>query len=324
MSTAITGDLIVLNLQNLSSVDSEVNLFSYTSPNSPNSIVDTGYVATIVYGIHMFINGFRPSGTSFGQFITSTDVNDLVNQLNTNSVAWFEVQCTFAIDGSKLIVTNTQGAIFTSIADADTLIPYFFTNYEVISGSTVNVGTVGSGLTYSELVSELVAQPYLIESLNVYANTLSQVGVRWKKAKRETNGTSFIDFDMPRVDPMQTQFAIEGIQLNYTPSPINYLNYRVKGNQSVRLFFYYKYKGKLELNLRPQNKQIELNTSVIEKPTITKNMKENIKLPLFELVKPIQQKKISIKEKLSSKVVTKDVTHEEIYTAFDGLDFKQH
>ena len=320
MSTAIIGDLIVLNLQNLSSVDSEVNLFSYEG----NVASVDSYSVIFVRQNVMSVQGYFPSGIPFNQTITSTDITDFINQLNANSVSWFGVQATFTMYGTRLIITDVSNAIFTSITGLVVEVYYFFSYNQLIKDTTISVQTVGTDLSYSELVSELIAQPYLIESLNVYAGNIQQVGVRWKKATRELNGTSYTDFDMPRTDPMQKQFAIEGIPVNFTPSPINYLNYRVKGNQSVRLFFYYKYKDKLDLRIVSEEKKTNSPGSLTIENINIEKMKKDIKLPLFELTRPKTRSKISIKEKLSSKIVSKDVTNEEIYTAFDGMDFKQY
>ena len=321
MSIAITGNLIVLELQNLTSVDSDVNLFAYPNSNDVNSISTQSYSVSFSQQNLMSIQGYYASGLPFNQSITSTSISDLVNQLNTNSVSWFGVQCTFTLYGSRLIITDLNNTTFTSIIGLIIEANYYFSYYDLIKDSTVSVTTF-NGLTYPELVSELVLQPYYLESMNVYANNVQQVGTRIKKAKREANGIKFIDFNTLRVDPMQKQFAIENVPIKFTPSPINYLNYRVKGNQTVRLLFYYKHKDKLELTSDDPGNEIEVEVEV-EKSEKKIDMKKEIKLPLFELIKPIQRKKMTIKEKLSSKIVSKDVTNEEIYTAFDGLDFKQ-
>ena len=51
-------------------------------------------------------------------------------------------------------------------------------------------------------------------------------------------------------------------------------------------------------------------------------MQESIN-PLFDLVGETTSKKISIKEKVVSKVDFSDVTDEDVYNSFDGLDFKE-
>ena len=60
---------------------------------------------------------------------------------------------------------------------------YFGDAIEVIAGSTVSVTTEG-GITYSELVSELQNQPYIISSVNIYTNTQAQSLQRFRKTQK--------------------------------------------------------------------------------------------------------------------------------------------
>ena len=110
---------------------------------------------------------------------------------------------------------------------------------ETIAGSTVTVETEG-GITYNELLSELQTQPYIINPVNIYTNTQAQSLQRFRKTQKEATGYTLIEFERPKLDPMQNQFAIEGIQTKFTPSALNALNYNIKGGQTVRIWLYYK------------------------------------------------------------------------------------
>lgn len=186
---------------------------------------------------------------------------------------------------------------------------------ETIVGSTVEVTTEG-GITYSELLSELKTQPYMINPVNIYANTQLQSVQRFRKSQKEKNGYTLIDFERPKLDPMQNQFAIEGIQTKFTPSSLNALNYRVKGNQSVRMWLYY---SRIDMSEMTEQKFEQLND---EKP---KEMivRESIN-PVFDLLGITNVKKINIKEDVKKNLILRnDVSDEEVYNSFDGLDYNE-
>ena len=131
------------------------------------------------------------------------------------------------------------------------------------------------------------------------------------------SGVSATDFNRPRIDPMQNQFAIEHIDANFTPSPINILNYNMKGLESVRMWFYYDRIDISEINQKKFNE-------IIEPKTINKMIKITKSInPLFDLVGTKQERQITIKEKLAPTIEKRDVTDEEVYNSFDGLDFKE-
>ena len=187
---------------------------------------------------------------------------------------------------------------------------------ETIAGSTVEVTTEG-GITYNELLSELQNQPYIISTVNIYTNSQVQSLQRFRKTQREANGYSLIEFERPKLDPMQNQFAIEGIETKFTPSPLNALNYNMKGGQTVRIWLYYKMIDiSVPSNIPPINNV--LPTKKVEKMII----KESIN-PFFDLMGITNVKKINIKEDIKKTInLRNDVTDEEVYNSFDGLDYK--
>jgi hypothetical protein len=188
---------------------------------------------------------------------------------------------------------------------------------ETIAGSTVSVTTEG-GITYNELLSELQTQPYIISTVNIYTNTQEQSLQRFRKTQKEANGYTLIDFERPKLDPMQNQFAIEGIQTKFTPSPLNALNYNIKGNQTVRIWLYYKMIDmSVPKDIPPITKV--LPTKKVEKMIIKKSIN-----PFFDLIGIKNIEKINIKEDVKKNInLRNDITDEEVYNSFDGLDFKK-
>lgn len=192
----------------------------------------------------------------------------------------------------------------------------FGTPIEVVIGSTVEITTEG-GITYNELLSELQNQPYIIDSVNIYAETQEQSMQRLKKTQKIGTGLVYVDFERPRIDPMQQQYAIENIQTKFTPSPLNSLNYNLIGGQSVRMWLYYSRIDISEINQKKFNK-------IIEPKTVEKMIKISKSInPLFDLLGIKQERQITIKEKLAPTIENRDVTDEEVYNSFDGLDFKE-
>lgn len=193
---------------------------------------------------------------------------------------------------------------------------YYFTNpVEVLSGSTVTVETEG-GITYDELVSELQTQPYIINPVNIYTNTQVQSLQRFRKTQREANGVSLIEFERPKLDPMQNQFAIEGIETKFTPSSLNALNYIVKGRETVRIWLYY---NRIDMSEMTEKKFEKLDNKKTEKMIVRESIN-----PIFDLLGITNVKKINIKEDVKKNLVLRDdVTDSEVYNSFDGLDYNE-
>jgi hypothetical protein len=117
---------------------------------------------------------------------------------------------------------------------------------------------------------------------------------------------------------MQNQFAIEGIETKFTPSPLNALNYNMKGNQTVRIWLYYKMiDTSVPKDIPPITKV--LPTKKVEKMIIKKSIN-----PFFDLIGIKNIEKINIKEDVKKNInLRNDITDEEVYNSFDGLDFKK-
>jgi len=189
-----------------------------------------------------------------------------------------------------------------------------FISYSVIANSTVSIQT--NGVSYSELCNELQQQPYIIESCNVYANSQAQSSEQFKKISKTPMGNVSTDFNMPRLDPMQNQFAIENIDLKFTPSPLNKLEYTIKGGQSVRMFFIYN-----NINIIPVPKELNPIIKSATKTIYPMIFLKTISNPLFELTRIKNEKNESIKDVVSNQITLREITDEEVFNSFEGSDF---
>jgi hypothetical protein len=313
--------LISLTLTNIASIDSEVNLlFSPSGEN--NSPFDTYYRAEIVfYSSNSFSVDYTSGGVPYSNYYYSmTSIDSMIALMNIDfdglAVFTYEINDSVPYYYINIEILDSR-IVFTSInLLLDTPIVYPFSAIEVISGSTVTVQTEG-GITYNELLSELQTQPYIINPVNIYTNTQAQSLQRFRKTQKEATGYTLIEFERPKLDPMQNQFAIEGIQTKFTPSALNALNYNIKANQTVRIWLYYKMIDISQPSEIPPIKKV-LPTKKVEKMII----KESIN-PFFDLMGITNVKKINIKEDIKKTInLRNDITDEEVYNCFDGLDYK--
>lgn len=319
------GELIALTLTNILNTDSEVNLLS-SANGVNNSPFDTYYKVDFLDGFPTFtfqldytLNSV-PITYNVNGGLTVPNVGALILDLNTNLGAYalfgYEASSTpFNYTLIIKIINSNFVPVLLSETSGFTFTYSFGAPVNTIAGSTVSVTTEG-GITYNELLSELQNQPYIISSVNIYTNTQAQSLQRFRKIQREANGVSLVEFERPKLDPMQNQFAIEGIETKFTPSPLNALNYKVKGNQTVRMWLYYKMIDmSVPRDIPPIN---NVSPKKIEKMIIKQSIN-----PFFDLVGITNVKKINIKEDIKKDVkLRNDITDEEVYNSFDGLDYK--
>lgn len=325
MSTAITGNLISLDFTNISNVTSDVNIFSF---GSSFGATDTYFTTTFAFYTAIQFNSLSfgsPTSKIFDGASISVIVNDMnafysnIYKFTYELVSGTGIGAIYRVYAKQLNINYTAVSIVTVI-EPD-LNYYYFSEQNVIYGSTVAV-TSNSELSYNEISNDLQVQPYIIDSINVYANTISQVDTRWKKITKNANGLSATDFNQPRVDPMQKQFAIENIQLNFIPSSINNLGYRLNGLETVRVFFYYRTKDQFDLGKKQRLSQENFNTNTpILKPEIMIHKKQ-INIPLIDLTKE-RIKTVSVKEKIAKEIKPREISEAEVFSAFDGVDYKE-
>lgn len=320
------SELISLELTNIANADSEINLFSGGLSGSSSSNTTTYYRINFPFTlVNQFKLQYTLGGVSNNYFTSPllATIDLLIADLNAFlftglGYAFFSYAPNGISPNYTLIIRIINPTFIPTIFSSLTPdVSYPAGNpWIAISGTTVVIST-GTNISYSELQNELQSQPYIINTVNVYANTQVQAMQRLKKTTKLATGVVSVDFNRPKVDPMQNQLAIEGIDTKFIPSPINAINYNMKALESVRMWFYYSRIDMSEINQEKFEEIIAPKT--IEKIII---MQESIN-PLFDLVGETTSKKISIKEKVVSKVDFSDVTDEDVYNSFDGLDFKE-
>ncbi len=318
------SELIALTLTNILNVDSEVDLFSYgvggTSTNNTTTYykINFTFVSGVQYQLLSTIGGVFTNYFTAPSILT---INDLILDFNSFGLSTYGL-FSYEVNGSApnyTLIIQILNSTFvpTTFRSLTPTVNYSAGNpYTTILNSTVTIST-GTSITYGELLSELQNQPYIINSVNVYANTQSQSTQRLKKTQKTASGLVYLDFERPRLDPMQSQFAIESIDTKFTPSPLNSLNYNMKGLESVRMWLYYNRINISEINQKKFNEIIEPK-KINKMIKITKSIN-----PLFDLVGTKEERQITIKEKLAPTIENRDVTDEEVYNSFDGLDFKE-
>lgn len=335
-----TSNLISIELTNNTSSYFEVGLFSGI-PNSSDSYTETNYkVDSFVYnnGDSVIVNGVRSNTTGFGETISSTDINDLMTQLNSSAERLvFDCDSVFTYvqltaNTYFINVSNAGGTTFTSMVNDTTSNFYFYSTYEALNSTPIGIVT-DNGIDYNELCSEVQNQPYIFDSVAVFANSIDQLTKTFKIVNREPDGHKITELAMPVADPMQTQFVLYGINVEFSPSPTNSLRYTLLGGESVKLWFFYRNIDQVEVdsNTKYEKEFLVYNTNNImemAKPASLKNntMKKNtfyiVSNPMFDLAKPkFDLKKITIKDKVSKHVESKEISNEEVYNAFSGSDF---
>ncbi len=182
----------------------------------------------------------------------------------------------------------------------------------------IKVSITPDAISYSELISELTNQPYILDTMSVFADTSEQVTQQLTKIKRTPNGTSKTEVEYPKIDPNQFQFVLNNIKLDFTPSPVSKLQYTIKANQTVNLWFYFRKINTLDML---ENKKPLLMQKGLKESTKINIIKMNKVNPLISLTKP---KKRTIKEIVKSNSTLRDITQisdEEVFNAFDETDF---
>ena len=318
------GELISLTLTNILNTDSEVNLFSFgnggTSTDNTTIYYKNNFTFTSggSYQVQYYYNSV------FNNYFTSSlinNINDLILELNTSilgAYVLFSYETNGAYPFYTLILKILDNLFVPSnFRNLSIGASYSFSSPYIVQKNSTVVITTGTSISYQELMSELQNQPYIIDSVNIYANTQAQSLQRFRKTQKEANGVSLIEFERPKLDPMQNQFAIEGIKTKFTPSPLNALNYNMKGGQTVRIWLYYKM---IDISVP---KDIPPITKVLPTKKVEKMIIKQSINPFFDLMGITNVKRINIKEDIKKDVKLRDdITDEEVYNSFDGLDYK--
>jgi hypothetical protein len=158
---------------------------------------------------------------------------------------------------------------------------------QAAAGSRVVV-TSESNINMNEISQELSYQPYKLDNIDVYANTLAQANNQIWKATRMANGVEYDDYEQPAVNPIQNQFALIYMQLDYTPSPTNDLIYKVDAGERVRIICRYSHISLYRIN-EIQVEQID-ELDILDLPRFQKPSGKLVELVNKELRKDMERR----------------------------------
>lgn len=239
---------IVLTLTNNStSEDSTVSLFSLGSTSSSSG-------SPTAFGQSIGVNNSDFTGSSnwtiryylFGeltitnQTITDpTSITDLVDKLNTifgDGVFWYTTDPTF----------NHSLRCATSLYNFYSIIPtprpertFTTSTTEYISGTSVQV-SVGYGVSYNAICTDLTTQPYLLTSMYVTSSSQSQTTQQLTTSVKDANGVASTKPIQPLTDPNQSQNVQMAIPIYMPTSAMNELQYTMLAGESATIVVRYE------------------------------------------------------------------------------------
>ncbi len=242
---------IVLTLTNNSTTENTVvNLFSFGSAST-----STGGASAIGQSIGINTNDF-PTATdwtiryyNFGSttvinqtIIDPTDIDDLISKLNAiftqngQGVFWYESDPIFTYS----LRTATSLYDFISIIPAPKPERFFAdstTNY--ISGTSAEV-SVGYGVSYNALCTDLTTQPYLLTTMYASSTSQDQSTQSLLTSIYDANGVLKSKPFHPIVDPNQSQNVQMAVPIYMPTSAFNELQYTVLAGETVKLVIRYE------------------------------------------------------------------------------------
>ena len=247
----MTGELwkfqdnwIVLDVLNTNDHVSEVNLFdvnkNYTTTNYEAGVLPYSSVSPIEITVRYVLLSSPNTllDVVFPPAIYLT-INSLVAALNANPI--------FIENGSGIfyyeMITPTS---YTLLANSSNIILFNVTE-KIILTTTLAFSSTGVVTTelqqtpMNDIVQELVFQPYIINTVDIFASNVAQANQQFSIGDRSPNGTFYEEFENPSVNPIQPQSALLGIELNFSPSPTNFLKYKMNPYERVRMIFKYSH-----------------------------------------------------------------------------------
>lgn len=320
-------NLIYLNLTNISSTDSEINLFK-TNPNS-NDSTDTYFKTTYAYyptaELSIYVDGVQTLSNYFGATI-SQQVQSMNDSLGEFLTFTYELVSGSGIGAIYNLIVKQLNTSYV-LTYVNTNQNYYSTEYTTALDSTISINST-NGLSYNELCSEISVHPYRIDKVGVFSPDQTQLLERFKKVSVQSNGISNTDFNYQILDPYQKQNILTNIETDFIPSSLSYLNYRVLGSQSVSMYLYYSTTQLEKPLLEVDSKNtIALNDIKKTKKIIVMSRKiVSTTPPLISLVnnqKQVIKKASSLKEALKNSLGEKP-TNEDVFNAFEGSDYIKH
>jgi hypothetical protein len=318
-NTIAPKNWIALTLENVSSEHSSViNLFDIGIDYSGSTKWTSGVVTFVAGNPANWNVRTTETGTLFftGNYQTIDDVIDAFNEEFTEDGLGIMSYETVTSTTFRIVAYSTE---YNFISVTPNLAPakvFTSSTSQVASGSTVVVDSESS-ISMNTLTQELVYQPYKLLSVNVYANDIDQANKTFELIDKNRSGKLLKTFSYPTVNPIQNQFALEDVKLEYLPSATNQLRYTLDPSESVRLILKYEHAEEL---LNEDNQLVLLGSS--ENTDVMTTRYIQVKNPMIGLVLK-QDKAFTPIAKIVGEYVNEEegMTYEQFYSAFDGNDF---
>lgn len=325
----LVNNWIVLTLTNVNpSASSTATLFK--NPNSAplSSAVSSGQgvlgLVTADFG-NPFKISYRLNDISYVDITPSiANIDDLVSYINALFQATANPCCSYLEPSAGVYNVYSFSSVYTLMKiEANVSGPVNAVNLglSVINGSFVDVQLDGVDLTYNELCSELMYQPYKLEWANIYANNVEQANRPFNLNDREANGRLYEKQLNPALSPMNVQYVNENIPLEFLTSSTNELQYTLGPAQSVRVIFGYTNKDLIAL---PEKEIFVPKTEIPELPKILVQYQSSL-VPMLEIIKKQIYRPDGnfIKKIIKPFLKERAITKQEVYSAFNGYDFKE-
>jgi len=236
---------IVLEVTNGSATDQEFDLLSLASIGASNGSAPLYFSQSIFIPLATIPSTGWTLNYDGGSFAipASASLAGLVADLTTaTGEAWTSV---LGFGFFKINPVNYSPNKYTTIVQLPTTTPYVFAN-TIIQGGNPNITILPDGGTredYISTIEELVNQPYLIDTVSVFADNIQQANRVWTVANRQVSGVADSSRKSPALSPNSRQFVNENIPLWFLPDATNNVKYTLGGLESAKLIFTY-YKGK--------------------------------------------------------------------------------
>lgn len=238
---------IVLTLTNNSTTEnSTVSLFSFgassTSSSSSTSVMQSvginsaEFTGSSNWGIRWY--NFGSTTLQTYSIPDPTDIDDLITKLTTQfgDIFWYESDPVFTY--SLRVASSLYD--FVTLTPAPSA-PRVFTDSTnlFISGTTVQV-SVGYGVSYNAICTDLTTQPYLLTSMYVASSSQSQTTQQLVTSIKDATGVARTKPIQPVTDPNQSQNVQMAIPIYMPMSAMNELQYTMLAGQTATVVVRYE------------------------------------------------------------------------------------
>lgn len=239
---------IVLTLTNNSTTENTVvNLLSFGS-----SSTSTGGASAFLQSVGIDTGDFAGSSdwslryyktsapsSLINQAITDpTDIDDLISKLNAffGDIFWYESDPVFTYS------LRVASSIYNFFSIRPTPLPskVFATGTTVFISDTFAQVSVGYGVSYNALCTDLTTQPYLLTTMYASSTSQDQSTQSLLTSIYDANGVLKSKPFHPIVDPNQSQNVQMAVPIYMPTSSFNELQYTILAGQTVKLVIRYE------------------------------------------------------------------------------------